>query len=115
MDGPGPVCITFEVPSRQEAAHVLVKTKLADFRYMTPPGMKSKDILRCARNLLPALSATKLSRIRDPEVDKDLVKLEKDSVTTHYKFGLLYCAAGQVDENDMFCNGTLAPPFRRPH
>ena len=40
-------------------------------------------------------------------LDGELVEMERKAVdlVSHYKFGILYCAAGQKEENEMFCNG----------
>ena len=40
-------------------------------------------------------------------LDHDLVEMERKAceLVSNYKFGLLYCANGQKEENEMFSNG----------
>ena len=90
---------------------VLADPLQADFRYNADRSLKAKDVVRHVRAMFPTLSAMKLSKVKDAEIDKELLKFERDSVVTHYKFGILYCAAEQTDENEMFCNSTLLSAF----
>jgi len=63
-------------------------------------------MLRCLKAANPTLANARFARVRDPEVDRAISKMDRDIVISHYKFGILYAARDQIDENDMYCNGT---------
>lgn len=48
-----------------------------------------------------------MEEIRDPKLNSDFERFEAQLRVTKYKFGVLYCAEGQVEENDMYSNGMI--------
>lgn len=43
--------------------------------------------------------------------EKQLLKLDEQGLTDHYKIGILYCRAGQSSEEDMYNNEDAGPAF----
>eukprot|EP00158_Paraphelidium_tribonemae_P005671 Partr_v1_DN27456_c0_g1_i2_m71606 putative GTPase activating protein len=54
--------------------------------------------------LFPDLETTKLKEIDEPKLSTDLLTIEEKTVETHFKFGVVYCKAGQTKEQDMLGN-----------
>ena len=44
--------------------------------------------------------------VKNDEVENNLLEFEKNTRFTKYKFGVLYISPGQLDENEMFSNGS---------
>ena len=53
-----------------------------------------------------------LEEIRDTKLNDDFEKFEAQQRVSKYKFGVLYCADGQVEENDIYSNGMQSPRGR---
>ena len=66
-------------------------------------------MLKNIRYWYPSLAKVKFYQVKDLAIEKSLLKIERNHVTYNYKFGVLYCREGQVEENDMFSNGTQHP------
>jgi hypothetical protein len=47
------------------------------------------------------MQGLKLHKIKSADHEKDLVEVEQKLITKAYKFGVLYCKAGQTNEDDM--------------
>jgi len=73
-----------------------------------PKKLSGKDILQ---NISPSLSTSKLKHIKDPELCNSLKTFEERQLIRSYKFGVLYCKAGQTDEEQMFSNEHGSPDF----
>lgn len=44
-----------------------------------------------------------------PQTEAQLLKLDEQGLTAHYKVGVLYCRAGQASEEDMYNNEEAGP------
>eukprot|EP01102_Stenamoeba_stenopodia_P011158 TRINITY_DN3415_c0_g2_i1.p1 TRINITY_DN3415_c0_g2~~TRINITY_DN3415_c0_g2_i1.p1 ORF type:complete len:478 (-),score=87.64 TRINITY_DN3415_c0_g2_i1:136-1569(-) len=77
---------------------------------LIPATTKSfKKALATAR---PALfTGMKLVEIAHPELEKELLKIEKQLVATQFKFGVLNFLPGQTDDNSMFRSNSMSPDF----
>jgi len=53
----------------------------------------------------------KFFKCKDPELIEKLCQYEKQESILKYKFGVLYCKEGQVDENEMFSNVEASPEY----
>jgi hypothetical protein len=106
----GPLCFAFEtVTSKSHTRlHAILKTKHGDQRYLADSGLgrSGREMIRCLRAVNQSVANAKFARVRDPEVDKQILKMDRDISISHYKFGILYQAEGQIEENLMYCNGT---------
>ena len=54
--------------------------------------------------LFPQCENAKLKEIDDQKLQVDLLAMEEKMIETNYKFGVLYCKAGQANEDEMFSN-----------
>eukprot|EP00026_Physarum_polycephalum_P006616 Phypoly_transcript_06665.p1 GENE.Phypoly_transcript_06665~~Phypoly_transcript_06665.p1 ORF type:complete len:315 (+),score=35.19 Phypoly_transcript_06665:647-1591(+) len=54
--------------------------------------------------LKPRVSLRKLVKTDSPRIRENFIILEKAQCVQNYKFGIVYCADKQVDENAMFSN-----------
>lgn len=61
--------------------------------------------------LAPALHLHSIRQIKDEKHEDELRLFEANEVHTKFKWGVLYCKKGQVDENDMFQNRETSPQF----
>lgn len=46
-----------------------------------------------------------------PQVEEQLLKLDEQGISRHYKIGVLYCRAGQSTEEEMYNNEEGGPAF----
>eukprot|EP01113_Clastostelium_recurvatum_P028321 TRINITY_DN3427_c0_g1_i4.p1 TRINITY_DN3427_c0_g1~~TRINITY_DN3427_c0_g1_i4.p1 ORF type:complete len:606 (+),score=211.67 TRINITY_DN3427_c0_g1_i4:79-1896(+) len=99
---------------------VLTRTKRADEKHIVAiksagSGLfssKSKvPIKEILAEAMPNLVTKKINPLKDVDVTPDLRKFEDRQIIKSYKFGVLYCAAGQTDEEDMFGNKDGSPDF----
>jgi hypothetical protein len=51
-----------------------------------------------------SLNSKHIRLIKDPNLINELQNYETRQLVKSYKFGVLYCAAGQTAEEDMFSN-----------
>ncbi|KAG8222672.1 hypothetical protein J437_LFUL002554 [Ladona fulva] len=49
--------------------------------------------------------------IQSPQTEEQLLKLDQQGLTTHYKVGIMYCRAGQSTEEEMYNNEEAGPAF----
>jgi hypothetical protein len=61
----------------------------------------------------PMLDQCKLKAVDSPRLCAELLTLEEKLVETNYKFGVLLCRNGQIDEDDMFSNETGSEVFEQ--
>lgn len=45
------------------------------------------------------------------QTEDQLLKLDEQGLTTHYKVGIMYCRAGQASEEEMYNNEEAGPAF----
>lgn len=77
---------------------------------LIPATTKSfKKALATARPTL--FNGMKLVKIEHPDLEKELLKIEKQLVATQFKFGVLNFLPGQSDDNSMFRSNVLSPDF----
>ncbi len=48
-----------------------------------------------------------MDEVKDKSLNDDLVKFEQQLRISKYKFGILYCGEGQVEEDDIYSNGII--------
>lgn len=97
--------------STATAFRVIIRTKKGDEKkcaVVKTSGLFSnkkkppiKDIIQ---SVYPTLAGKKLSSIKVTSICAELKKFEDRQLIRNYKFGVLYCAAGQTDEEQMFSN-----------
>eukprot|EP01137_Pigoraptor_chileana_P005759 Opistho-2@49254 len=61
----------------------------------------AKDIIV---SMAPSVHISKLQLVTDPKIHEMLMKLDEQLLVRQYKFGVMYCAAGQSSEEDMYNN-----------
>lgn len=49
--------------------------------------------------------------ISSPQIEEQLLKLDEQGISRHYKIGVLYCRAGQATEEEMYNNEDGGPAF----
>ena len=69
---------------------------------------KFRDILKAVSGMISPEVPYTFTRCKDPALAENLLKFEHGNRVRNYKFGILYCKEGQVDENHMFANSKLA-------
>lgn len=57
------------------------------------------------RAVSPTLPASRFKRVNQPEVPQEFLSFEEKQTIKGFKFGVLYCGAGQVREDELFANG----------
>lgn len=48
---------------------------------------------------------------QSPQTEEQLLKLDEQGLTSHYKVGIMYCKAGQASEEEMYNNEDAGPAF----
>lgn len=49
--------------------------------------------------------------VQNVQVEEQLLKLDEQGLTSHYKVGVMYCKAGQSSEEEMYNNEEAGPAF----
>lgn len=49
--------------------------------------------------------------VQNGQVEEQLLKLDEQGLTSHYKVGVMYCRAGQSSEEEMYNNEQAGPAF----
>lgn len=49
--------------------------------------------------------------VQNAQVEEQLLKLDEQGLTSHYKVGVMYCKAGQSSEEEMYNNEEAGPAF----
>jgi len=105
----GPVCISVEEinPLQTiEEKKAIIRTRNGSERILIPSEdcISRKAMLKYIRSAFPELAPIKLVKVKLPDFPSKLVEFENQSIFKNYKFGILYVAEGQTDENNMFSN-----------
>jgi len=50
--------------------------------------------------------------IASPQTEEQLLKLDEQGLSSHYKVGIMYCKAGQGTEEEMYNNEDAGPAFQ---
>eukprot|EP01117_Protostelium_nocturnum_P009158 TRINITY_DN327_c0_g1_i1.p1 TRINITY_DN327_c0_g1~~TRINITY_DN327_c0_g1_i1.p1 ORF type:complete len:652 (+),score=199.04 TRINITY_DN327_c0_g1_i1:107-2062(+) len=121
----GPVVISIEGVSAagdNKNLRVILRTKKGDERLVVPRPFNQNfpdnpDVLmKMLKGLNASISGIRFCRVTDAKQHSDLVvsllSYEKQLIQKGYKFGVLYVANGQKDENQMFNNVNDSPGFR---
>jgi hypothetical protein len=103
----GGVCISVEL-TKGDTARALIRMKRGEDRVLIPASQKPKELLKTIKSGYPEFERLKLNHIKDPEFPNELLSMEKKLMFKTYKWGVLYCKAGQTDEVDMFQNGMIS-------
>jgi len=87
----------------------LVRTEQKDenldiHRTTTPTLRRTLSKQEIIEALKPKVSLRRLVKTDSPRVRENLIILEKAQCIQNYKFGVIYCADKQTEENDMFSN-----------
>jgi len=101
--GKGNVILSM-VQCEDDYVRILLRTFDEDVRLKSAAPVKIREMLKNIRFWYPSLANAKWTRVKDLAIEKTLLNIEHNLVTTNYKFGVLYCKEGQTDENDMFGN-----------
>jgi len=105
-DTVGAVAISIEVAAGdRNYVRAIVRTTKKDDRHLIAAALKPKEQLKALARGYPWVNHVKFTRLRDNnDLNDTLVTFEKSNIVKSYKFGVLYRAEGQEEENDMFCN-----------
>jgi signal-induced proliferation-associated 1 like protein 1 len=49
--------------------------------------------------------------VASQQTEDQLLKLDEQGLTNHYKVGIMYCKAGQASEEEMYNNEEAGPAF----
>lgn len=49
--------------------------------------------------------------VQSTQAEEQLLKLDEQGLTSHYKVGIMYCKSGQVSEEEMYNNEDAGPAF----
>jgi len=93
----------------KEAYRAIVRTKKGDVKATcsVKSGMfsgKKIPVKEVLQEVFPVLAGKKMNHWKDPALYTTLNTFEERQLVRSYKFGVLYCAAGQKDEEKMFQN-----------
>jgi len=99
------VCSVEEAPANVPR-HIIIRTKKDDIRVIAPPGKSDVAVVKVAvPNAIPSLPAKlKWTSTKSTAAQEELRKFEKLCTVTRYKFGLMYAAKGQSQEEAIFNN-----------
>nr|CAD7200955.1 unnamed protein product [Timema douglasi] len=64
-------------------------------------------MIRCIKCWFPSLRLG----LSSPQTEEQLLKLDEQGLTTHYKVGVMYCRSGQGTEEEMYNNEDAGPAF----
>eukprot|EP00057_Strongylocentrotus_purpuratus_P016622 XP_011671096.1 PREDICTED: signal-induced proliferation-associated 1-like protein 2 isoform X2 [Strongylocentrotus purpuratus] len=78
-------------------------------KHNTNRGIPLRDVLEYIAPDLP-LACLRLATDA-PKVRDQLLKIDEQGVTNHYKVGIMYCKAGQSTEEEMYNNEHASPAF----
>lgn len=116
-DDRGPVIISV-VPnvnskSDDEKFRVLLHSQEGTFQLFVPSHASSRTkLVQHISSIEPVILDTlKLKQVKHPELEAELLKMEKQRIISTYKFGILYCAPGQSQEDEMYSNVEASPAF----
>ncbi|XP_060532033.1 signal-induced proliferation-associated 1-like protein 1 [Cylas formicarius] len=74
-----------------------------------PKTLNTKEVLEYVAPEIQ-LSSLRLG-VQDKQVPEQLLKLDEQGLTNHYKVGIMYCKAGQSTEEEMYNNEDAGPAF----
>jgi len=99
------VCSVEDVPANVPR-HILIRTKKDDIRVIAPPGKSDVAVVKVAvPNAIPSLPPKmKWVSSKSTAAQEELRKFERLCTVTRYKFGLMYAAPGQSQEEAIFNN-----------
>jgi len=111
----GPIIISAEsLPSKvsnnslyvpKSEIKVLIQTKKgAEKVSLSVKKVELLGLIKAIKQEKPELARVKFNRVKGDSLPGKLVRYEQQIVRTVYKFGVLYCKEGQVDEDDMYNN-----------
>jgi cephalosporin hydroxylase len=86
----------------------MVRTTKGDDRIFVPLSGSStaaKKMVAALKASHPLLENGNFVKISNKELINDLVALENKLLAPHFKFGVLYCKPGQLNEDDLYKNG----------
>ncbi|XP_071455086.1 signal-induced proliferation-associated 1-like protein 2 [Hetaerina americana] len=72
-------------------------------------GINTKEVLEYVTPEIQ-LSCLRLG-VQSPQTEEQLLKLDQQGLTNHYKVGIMYCRAGQSTEEEMYNNEEAGPAF----
>jgi len=99
------VCSVEDVPANTPR-HIIIRTKSGDIRVIAAPGKSDLAVVKVAvPNAIPSLpQKLKWVSTKSTVAQDELRKFEKLCTVTRYKFGLMYAAKGQSQEEAIFNN-----------
>lgn len=68
------------------------------------PNKKDKILKQIRESFAEELKDARLTEVKDPAIERDLVNMEDRMLVKHYSFGVLYCKSGQKTEEEIFSN-----------
>lgn len=91
--------------------NILYRNKKGDF-IINLVSKKKSQLVKQLKMISPDLQEDlPLIEVKDQGLIEDLKHMEDRHLIKAYKFGIVYCKEGQVDENDMFSNQKKSPEF----
>lgn len=108
----GAICVSVEVTKEREYARAIIRTKQGEDRILIPASPKPKEVLKTLKGGYPEYEKLKFAQIKDLTFPDELLSMERKLMFKTYKWGVLYCKAGQTDEVEMFQNVDESPAFQ---
>jgi len=90
---------------------IIVWTKKESYFLKLWASSKPKMLKRLKILGAETLGQIEFLEVKDPKFSEELVHVEDRLLVKAYKFGVVYCKEGQVDENEMFSNETGSEQF----
>jgi len=104
-DENNPMIVSITLDSNDGHCYAIIRTKHDDFHVVFSPGKSKGKLIQCLSKDLPELMAhVKFKEIKDDHFPTKLLHMEDRLLVKAYKFGVIYCKAGQTSEDEMFCN-----------
>jgi len=103
--------------SEPSSVLALIRTRKLDRRITIPLKSggrnkhKPKQLLKALKETYPEYSGITFKHVKNEDINEEFLNLELRLSVKGYKYGVLYCKAGQTDEEAMFSNNDPSPDF----
>lgn len=101
-----PIIISVLTTPRNGLLQTIYRTKTDTVVRGIPavPNKKDKILKQVRESFAEELKDARLVEVKDPVIEKELVRMEDRMLVKHYSFGVLYCKTGQRTEDEIFSN-----------
>jgi len=102
------ICLLRTADQNQKIEFNSSDIKVSFFRNLFGFGPSNSNYIKAAS---PTLPARRLKRVNRQDLSAALLDFEQKQTIKGFKFGVLYCAPGQVREDELFTNEHGSPEF----